>query len=59
MKELIGKINAEFEAFKTDSTAQAENGNKAAGMRARKASLSLEKLMKDFRKVSMEEAKTK
>lgn len=59
MKELIEKISAEYEAFKTDSNAQSENGNKAAGMRARKSSLALEKLMKEFRKVSLEEAKAK
>lgn len=57
MKELIGMIEAAFTAFKTDATAQAENGNKAAGMRARKASLEIEKAMKEFRKVSLEESK--
>ena len=36
---------------------QVEKGNKAAGTRARKASLELEKLMKEFRKVSVEAAK--
>ena len=38
MKELIEKLEAAFTAFKTDATAQAENGNKAAGTRARKRS---------------------
>lgn len=57
MKELLEKINAEFEAFKTDSDLQAEKGNKAAGMRARKAALELTKLLKDFRKISVEESK--
>lgn len=57
MKELTEKIAAVYEAFKKDATAQAENGNKAAGTRARKASLELEKLMKQFRKTSLEEAK--
>jgi len=33
------------------------HNNKAAGTRARKASLELEKLMKEFRKVSLEESK--
>ncbi|MBS0027268.1 hypothetical protein ACTJJ0_12445 [Chitinophaga sp. 22321] len=59
MKELIEKIGAEFEAFKTDAELQSEKSNKAAGMRARKASLSLEKLMKEFRKLSMEETNKK
>ncbi|KUF38207.1 histone H1 [Myroides marinus] len=57
MKELIEKINAEFEAFKQDSALQSENGNKAAGTRARKASLSIEKLLKEFRKASLEASK--
>lgn len=57
MKELIEKINAEFETFKTDSDLQLEKGNKAAGMRARKAALELSKLLKDFRKVSVEQDK--
>ncbi|MCY4779024.1 histone H1 [Sphingobacterium sp. UT-1RO-CII-1] len=57
MKELIEKINAGFEAFKNDADLQNEKGNKAAGTRARKASLDLEKLLKEFRKVSLEESK--
>ena len=57
MKELIGKINAEFETFTSESGMQVEKGNKAAGTRARKAALELSKLFKDFRKVSVEESK--
>jgi hypothetical protein len=57
MKDLIAKINAEIEAFKVDAELQAEKGNKAAGTRARKATLELTKLMKEFRKVSLEESK--
>lgn len=57
MKELIEKINTEFEAFNTDATLQSDNGNKAAGTRARKTSLALEKLLKEFRKTSIAEAK--
>ena len=34
-----------------------ENGNKAAGTRARKASLEIEKAMKEFRKASLEASK--
>ena len=37
--------------------AQIENGNKAAGTRARKASLEIEKAMKEFRKASLEASK--
>ena len=57
MKDIIEKINAEFEAFKTDAQLQEEKGNKAAGTRARKASLTLEKLLKEFRKTSLENSK--
>jgi len=57
MEKLVGKINAEFEAFAQDAAAQIEKGNKAAGTRARKASLGLEKLLKEFRKVSLEASK--
>ena len=57
MKESIEKIEAAYTAFKTDAAAQAENGNKAAGTRARKASLEIEKAMKEFRKASLEESK--
>lgn len=57
MKELLEKIEAACTAFKTDATSQAENGNKAAGTRARKSSLELEKMLKEFRKVSVEESK--
>ena len=57
MKDLVAKINEVFEAFSKDATLQVEKGNKAAGTRARKASLELEKLMKEFRKVSVEAGK--
>lgn len=57
MKELMDKINRLVEAFTKDATAQVENGNKAAGMRARKASLELEKALKEFRKESIAAAK--
>ncbi len=57
MKELTAKIQEAYEAFAKDATAQAENGNKAAGARARKVSLEIEKLMKEFRKTSIEAAR--
>ena len=57
MKELLEKINAAVEAFSTDAQNQTEKGNKAAGARARKSSLELEKLMKEFRKASLEDSK--
>lgn len=57
MEELVNKIKAEFEAFVTDANLQVEKSNKAAGTRARKASLELEKLLKEFRKASLEDSK--
>ena len=57
MKELVSKIKAEFEALTTDANLQIEKGNKSAGTRARKSSLDLEKLLKEFRKASLEASK--
>mgnify|MGYP003402532348 CR=1 FL=1 len=57
MNELIAKVKELADALLVDATAQAEKGNKAAGTRARKASLELEKLLKEFRKVSLEASK--
>ena len=57
MQELLTKIDAEISAFQTDSKLQSEKGNKAAGSRARKAALEMTKLLKEFRKVSVEESK--
>lgn len=58
MNELIEKINASFEALKTDANLQVEKGNKAAGTRARKSSLEFEKLLKEFRNASLEASKS-
>lgn len=57
MKGLIEKINAEIEQFQKNADAQFAKGNKAAGTRARKNALELSKLMKDFRKKSVEFSK--
>lgn len=57
MKELIAQIQETYAAFEADAVAQVEKGNKAAGTRARKASLELEKMMKAFRKASIESSK--
>ena len=57
MNELVAKIKELCNAFFMDAELQTEKGNKAAGTRARKASLELEKLLKEFRKASLEEAK--
>lgn len=39
MKELIEQISALGDSFLKDANAQLEKGNKAAGLRARRASL--------------------
>lgn len=57
MEELVAKINAEIAEFQANAEAQIVKGNKAAGARARKAALELMKDLKEFRKVSVEEAK--
>lgn len=57
MEALLKQISEAYANFCTDATLQQEKNNKAAGTRARKASLELEKLMKEFRKVSLEASK--
>ena len=57
MKTLVEKINANIESFKVNAEAQVVKGNKAAGARARKAALELMKDLKEFRKISVGEAK--
>lgn len=57
MKNTVKKFHELVEAFKTDSSAQIEKANKAAGVRARKASLEMEKVLKEFRKKSLEKSK--
>jgi len=57
MKDLVAKLQADVDAFFKDAEAQIEKGNKAAGTRARKASLEIEKALKAFRKQSLEASK--
>ncbi len=57
MKKLVEKINAEIADFQVNAEAQIVKGNKAAGARARKAALALMKDLKEFRAVSVAEAK--
>ena len=56
---LLNEIRQASEALLTDGTLQSERGNKAAGRRARKTSLKLERLTKAFRKASLEVTKLK
>ena len=57
MTQLVETINAQIELFQENAKLQVEKGNKAAGTRARKAALELTKLLKEFRKASVEAAK--
>ena len=59
IEQLLKEIRQASEALLTDGTLQSERGNKAAGIRARKASLELERLTKAFRKASLEADKVK
>ena len=59
MKQLVENLNQLFADFTKDAASQVESGNKAAGTRARKASLAIEKTLKEFRKVSVEASKAK
>ena len=57
MEELVKQINELSATFAKDAEAQVKKGNKAAGLRARKAALELGKLLKEFRAVSNAAAK--
>lgn len=57
MKDLVANLNQLFADFTKDAASQVENGNKSAGTRARKASLTIEKALKEFRKKSIEATK--
>ena len=57
MEKILKEAAELYAAFAKDANSQIEKGNKAAGTRARKASLELEKLMTEFRKASLAAAK--
>ena len=57
MENLLKEIQEKLDAFVKDAEAQVEKGNKSAGTRARKTSLELTKLFKEFRKQSIDSAK--
>ena len=59
MNEIISEIENITTSFLKDARSQLDKGNKAAGLRARRASLNLEPLLKRFRKVSLEAANSK
>jgi len=53
MLNLVSQIETQIEVLKENMTAQVLKGNKAAGARARKATMELTKLFKEFRKQSV------
>lgn len=57
MQELFDSIQAKMIEFNNDFNLNVNKGNKAAGVRARKASIELEKMFKEYRKKSLESAK--
>ena len=57
MEELLNKIKNAAESMIRDASLQEKKGNKAAGLRARKASLALEPMLKEFRKMSIAKMK--
>ena len=59
MNSLVEKINEHIDRFQENMTLQVEKANKAAGTRARKISLELEKKLKEFRKRSLANEKAR
>ena len=57
MKNLLDQIKEQIDSFVKDAEANVVKGNKAAGTRARKASLELTKMFKEFRAKSIAAAK--
>ena len=57
MKELFDDIQSKMTELSKDMERNVHEGNKASGVRARKATLELEKLFKQYRKLSIEAAK--
>lgn len=54
MKDILNQIETLTTSFMKDASSQLDKGNKAAGLRARRASLDLEPQLKRFRKLSLE-----
>ena len=56
LQNINDRIQSVYSAFVADSAKEID-GNKSAGARARKESLKIEKLMKEYRKLSIENSK--
>ena len=59
MNDLIEQLEQKTADFFRDAHSQLDKGNKAAGLRARRTSLEMEPLLKQFRKMSLEIANEK
>ena len=59
MTDLLNQIENLTVSFLRDARSQLDKGNNAAGLRARRASLELEPLLKRFRKLSLAAASGK
>jgi hypothetical protein len=57
MQELLDQIKVQIALYTENADAYATKNSKAAGARARKATLELTKLFKEFRKLSIEDSK--
>ena len=57
MENLVNTIKEKMDLYVENAEFQVKKGNKAAGARARKIALELMKDLKEFRKVSVAEAK--
>jgi len=55
MEKLLKNVTGLFNDFRIDAQQRALKGNKAAGARSRKTSLDIEKLLKEWRKLSVKE----
>jgi hypothetical protein len=54
MVDLVVRITDAMTTFAENAKTNLEKGNKAASARARKTSLKIEKLLKEYRKMSIE-----
>ena len=59
MKELIEQLEPKMMALLQNAKSQMEKGNKATGLRARRISLDIEPMLKQFRKLSLSASQTK
>lgn len=57
MEKIQSEIEARMIILSKEINSNVSDGNKAAGARARKITLELEKLFKEYRKTSIEAAK--